>query len=72
MKITNIHKRKRALATVEDSREYSVTLQDVARAAGQEAIIEAKVLKIPVTYLSGNQVVKKVSRWENRSYQTTF
>jgi hypothetical protein len=55
----NIHRRKRALASVEDSKEYNLTLQDVARSAGEEAIIEAKVLKIPVTYLSGNQVVKK-------------
>jgi hypothetical protein len=55
----NIHRRKRALASVEDSKEYNLTLQDVARAAGEEAIIEAKVLKIPVTYLSGSQVVKK-------------
>jgi hypothetical protein len=53
-----IHRRKRALASVEDSKEYNLTLQDIARAAGEEAIIEAKVLKIPVTYLSGTQVVK--------------
>ncbi|MDB5152868.1 MAG: hypothetical protein JWR54_1619 [Mucilaginibacter sp.] len=54
-----IHRRKRALASVEDSKEYNLTLQDIATAAGEEAIIEAKVLKIPVTYLSGTQVVKK-------------
>jgi len=56
----NIHRRKRALASVEDSREYSVILQDIARAAGEEAIVEAKILNIPITYLNSNhQVVKK-------------
>lgn len=57
---SNIHRRKRLLASVEDSKEYSVILQDIARAAGEEAILEAKVLKIPITYLNDkNQVVKE-------------
>jgi len=48
------------LSSVEDSKAYSVILQDIAREAGEEAILEAKVLKIPVTYLNdNNQVVKK-------------
>ncbi len=56
----NTHIKKRALASVEDSKGYSVILQDIARAAGEEAIIEAKVLKIPITYLNEkHQVVKK-------------
>ena len=56
----NIHKRKRLLSSVEDSKEYSVILQDIAREAGEEAILEAKVLKIPITYLNANrQVVKE-------------
>jgi hypothetical protein len=56
----NIHRRKRALASVEDSKEYSVILQDIARAAGEEAVLEAKILKIPITYLNASrQVVKE-------------
>jgi len=56
----NIHKRKRLLSSVEDSKEYSVILQDIAREAGDEAILEAKVLNIPITYLNDDgQIVKK-------------
>jgi hypothetical protein len=56
----NIHKRKRLLSSVEDSKEYSVILQDIAREAGNEAVLEAKVLKIPITYLNDeSQIVKK-------------
>ncbi len=58
--IFNLHRRKRALASVEDSKGYSVILQDIGRAISEEAILEAKVLKIPITYLNkDNQVVKK-------------
>ena len=52
--------KKRLLASVEDSKDYNIILQDIARAAGDEAVLEAKVLKIPITYLNDdNQVVKK-------------
>jgi len=57
---SNINKRKRLLSSVEDSKEYSVILQDIAREAGEEAVLEAKVLKIPITYLNDNdQIVKR-------------
>jgi len=60
MESSNIRRRKRLLSSVEDSKEYSDILQDIAREAGEEAILEAKVLKIPITYLNdNNQVVKK-------------
>ena len=56
----NIHKRKRLLSSVEDSKEYSAILQDIASAAGEEAVLEAKILKIPITYLNASrQVVKE-------------
>ncbi len=49
-----IRKGKKALESVEDTKEYHVILQDIGRAAGDEAVIEAKVLKIPITYLNDN------------------
>ena len=56
----NIHKRKRLLSSVEDSKEYSAILQDIASAAGEEAVLEAKILRIPITYLNASrQVVKE-------------
>ncbi|HVS91999.1 MAG TPA: hypothetical protein VHE59_08220 [Mucilaginibacter sp.] len=56
----NIHRRRKTLASVEDSKEYSGILQDIASAAGKEAVLEAKVLKIPITYLNASrQVVKE-------------
>jgi hypothetical protein len=56
----NIQRSKKTLASVEDRKDYSIILQNIAREAGNEAIVEAKVLKIPITYLnSDNQVVKR-------------
>ncbi len=55
-----IHRKKRLLSSVEDSKEYSAILQDIAREAGEEAVKEAKILKIPITYLNASrQVVKE-------------
>jgi hypothetical protein len=60
MESSNTHRRKRLLSSVEDSKEYSVILQDIAREAGEEAVLEAKILKIPITYLNAHrQVVKE-------------
>ncbi|MFI5160719.1 MAG: hypothetical protein ACHQHN_05545 [Sphingobacteriales bacterium] len=53
----NIDRRRKTLESVEDSKEYSDILQDIASAAGQEAILEAKVLKIPITYLNASRQV---------------
>ena len=56
----NIHKKLPLLETVEDSEEYGGILQKIAREAGEEAIREARALKIPITYLNGShQVVKE-------------
>jgi hypothetical protein len=60
MKNINIHKRKRLLSSVEDSKAYNGILQGIAREAGDEAILEARVLNIPITYLNDDaQIVKK-------------
>ncbi len=57
---SDIHKRKRLLYSVEDSKGYSAILQDIAREAGKEAVLEAKILRIPITYLNASrQVVKE-------------
>ena len=57
---SNIHKKLPLLETVEDSPEYSDILQKIAREAGEEAVREARALKIPITYLNDSrQVVKE-------------
>jgi 3-deoxy-D-arabino-heptulosonate 7-phosphate (DAHP) synthase len=58
------HSRNRLLSSVEDRKDYHIILQRIATAAGKEAIMEAKVLKIPITYLNDNNQVVKNSRME--------
>ena len=56
----NSHKKLPLLETVEDSPEYSNILQKIAREAGEQAVREARALKIPITYLNDSrQVVKE-------------
>ena len=50
--------RKISLASLEDG-ETLVLIESVARYAGQIAISEAKVLRLEVTYLRGNDIVKR-------------
>ncbi|HAL83402.1 MAG: hypothetical protein ACHQIM_02410 [Sphingobacteriales bacterium] len=60
MRNLNSHRIKKGLESVEDSKEYGVILQEIAREAGEEAVLEAKILKIPITYLNASrQVVKE-------------
>jgi CHASE2 domain-containing sensor protein len=56
----HIKRRKRiTLSALEDSKDFSSLVQYVAQMAAKAAIAESKALKIPVTYLQGNKIVKK-------------
>jgi hypothetical protein len=50
--------RKVSLASLEDGETLEL-IGLVARESGQRAILEAKVLKLTVTYLRGHDVVKR-------------
>lgn len=49
------------LSGLEDSRDVIPALQEIASFAAVSAITEAKVLKIPVTFLKGTEVVRRFS-----------
>lgn len=51
--------RKIGMSGVEDSKEFALTVSGIARMAAKAAVAEAIALKIPVTYLKGNKVIRK-------------
>ena len=57
----NKKSRRTKLSGLEDSKDFVPAIQEIASLAAVSAIREAKVLKIPLTYLKGNEIVRKFS-----------
>lgn len=56
---THKGKGKMLLSSIEDGKEFSNVVGKTANYAGKQAVAEAKVLKLPVTYLKGGEVIRE-------------
>lgn len=50
---------KTPLSSVEDGGEFGAVVGRTATYAGKQAVSEARVLKLPITYLKGGEVIKE-------------
>lgn len=62
--ITTIKKkshRRISLLALEDAANFSLEVGKIGQIAGKNALAEAKVLKLPVTYLKGSAIVRETA-----------